>query len=548
MLITSKYDGNCTACGGAIRAGDRVSWVKGVRGVKHASCSEEGKAAKQAMVASRATDADLEIPLPDGCELYPYQRAGVAYMTARWGVLQADEMGLGKTIQVLASVNALRLEHVLVICPKSLAATWVREAMKWLIHTSVSTMSRHMLGERVASGVNLASSLLVVTYEEAKKYFATLAASYWDCVVVDEAHLVKNPKAQRSKTVYALAAKAPRRWLLTGTPVPNKPVELFPLLALADSDEWNLGGAGYWRFARRYCDAQKKPIRCKRDAPRAYQTSDGWFRDVMTVDGASNLEELQERLRSTVMIRRLKADVLADLPPKVRQVIELPANGARAALRAEQKLVTQTLGEPVDWAEAVRQLHASDPVAFAELARVRAETALAKVPAVLEHVRMALEGGVSKLLLWGHHHAVIDALVAGLADYSPAELTGRTSSEDRQAAVDRFQTDPACRVFVGSIQAGGVGLTLTAASLVLFAESSWVPAENTQAEDRAHRIGQRDTVTVQHLALEGSLDAHILQTVLAKQQVADLGLDHEYSGGRDRTGPSHCREPGLAPD
>jgi len=545
VILTSKYDGNCTTCGGAIRAGDRVSWTKGVRGVKHASCSEEGRAAQAATVASRATDAGLEIPLPDGCELYPYQRAGVAYMVTRTGVIQADEMGLGKTIQVLAAVNALRLEHVLVICPKSLASTWVREGRKWLMEPSVSRTP------------DFSGALVVVTYEEAKKFAETLALIQWSAVAVDEAHLVKNPKAQRSKVVYSLAAKAPRRWLLTGTPIPNKPIELFPLVALADPVEWNPGGKGFFRFARRYCDAHQETV--------------ARGKTVWIMNGASNLEELQERLRSTVMIRRLKADVLADLPQKIRQVIELPANGAKAALRAEQKLVMHTLGGPLDWAEAVRQLQASDPVAFAELARVRAETALAKAPAVVEHVRMALEGGVSKLLLWAHHHSVIDVLVADLAEYSPVELTGRTSAEDRQAAVDRFQSDPACRVFVGSIQAGGVGLTLTAASLVLFAESSWVPAENTQAEDRAHRIGQRDTVTVQHLALEGSLDAHVLQTVLAKQEIADLGLDREtnppvhetnppvhetgspvhettHSGGLDRTGTSPRREPGLAPD
>lgn len=309
MLITSKFPGTCLFCQRSIQVGDQVSWIKGRRGAEHAACSAEGKTAKVAVQESRAVDAAIEIPAPDEMAYLPYQRAGIAYAAARAGTLIADEMGLGKTIQVLGLINAdATINATLVICPKSLTLNWYREARKWLVRATTIGL---------VNGAVPPSALVIASYEGAKKHQEALATRSWDLVVVDEAHLIKNQKAQRTKTVHAIAKNAKRRVALTGTPIANRPVELFSILKLVDPGHWDQGPkGGFFAFARRYANA--------------HQTRYGW-----DFSGASNLPELQDRLRATCMVRRLKADVLTELPPKRRQVVEVGANGAAATVRAE---------------------------------------------------------------------------------------------------------------------------------------------------------------------------------------------------------------------
>jgi SWI/SNF-related matrix-associated actin-dependent regulator 1 of chromatin subfamily A len=531
MLITSKFPGTCTACNKSIAVGERVSWVKGVRGAKHASCSDEGKAVAVKVEASRATDAEIDVPAPDGLAYLPYQRAGVAYAAGRKGVLIADEMGLGKTIQALGAVNAdATVRSVLVIAPKSLTLNWIREAKKWL--TRPTTIQRAD-SDGDWSKTDL---FLVASYDEAKKFEATLAGSSWDLVIVDEAHWCKNPKAQRTKTVRAIAKRARRVIALTGTPIANRPIELWPLLQMIDAETWDPAGvvkgkavaagegAGFFRFAKRFCNAHAGRY--------------GW-----DFSGASNLPELQEKLRASCMVRRLKKDVLKELPTKRRQVVEIPANGSTRAVEAETAAwnefeseieaarVAVELARAEDdatYEAAVKRLSDKTRVAFTEISRLRHETALAKVDYVVDHVKLACEDDTEhKVVVMAHHKDVVAAIAAGLADLGVVTLTGDTDLETRQANVDRFQTDATCRVFVGSIMAAGVGITLTAASHVVFAELDWVPGNITQAEDRCHRIGQTESVLVQHLVFDKSLDARMAHVLVTKQAVADAGLDVE---------------------
>ena len=256
------------------------------------------------------------------------------------------------------------------------------------------------------------------------------------------------------------------------------------------------------------------------------------------VDGASHLDELQDRLRAAVMVRRLKKDVLTELPAKRRSVVVLPADGAGAAktLAAESagydaaqsavesaRLAVELAkaGGEDSYVAAVQRLHEASGAAFAEISKLRHATALAKVPQVLEYLRDLVES--EKIVIFAHH---LDVLAAIAAEFTGcAVLTGECSQEQRQAAVDRFQNSADCRLFVGSIKAAGVGLTLTAASHVVFAELDWVPGNVTQAEDRCHRIGQHDAVLVEHLVLDGSLDVKMANTLVAKQQIIDAALD-----------------------
>jgi len=244
------------------------------------------------------------------------------------------------------------------------------------------------------------------------------------------------------------------------------------------------------------------------------------------------------------MVRRLKADVLTELPPKRRQVVLLdPADvkGGVAALRAEQSGMARVETElakarvkaelakasdnPAEYASAVERLHEAQHAEFSEMSRLRHETAVVKAPAVAAHVADLLEAGEAKVAVWAHHHDVVDILREQLTDYGVVEITGETPQPERQAAVDAFQSPSGPRVFVGSITAAGTGITLTAAQTAVFAELDWVPGNVSQAEDRHHRIGQAGSVMIQHVLLDGSLDAKLANTLLAKQAVADRALD-----------------------
>jgi SNF2 domain-containing protein/helicase-like protein len=246
-------------------------------------------------------------------------------------------------------------------------------------------------------------------------------------------------------------------------------------------------------------------------------------------------------LVSNCMVRRLKGDVLKELPPKRRQVIEMPANGAGQAVAAEMSAwrshedriaelrLSVELAKASDdimvYRAAVAKLQEGIRASFTEMAKLRHDTAVAKVPYVVEHIKDCLDSG-EKLLVFAHHLDVIDAIVKEFPG-KVVKLDGRDSMEARNASVERFQKDPTIKLFVGGIMAAGVGLTLTAASHAVFAELDWVPANITQGEDRLHRIGQRNSVLIQHLVLEGSLDARMVRILVEKQEVIDRALDKQ---------------------
>lgn len=399
------------------------------------------------------------------------------------------------------------IKRVLIVCPASLKINWQREAIKWLTRP---------LTVGVADGKCWPQTdVVVINYENVKKR-PEIMETEWDLAVLDESHYIKNEKAQRTKATAAI--KARRRIALTGTPILNRPIELFTTLNWLDPAEWG----SFWTFARRYANAHAGRF--------------GW-----DLTGASNLDELQKRLRTTCMVRRLKADVLTELPPKRRQVVELQAG--RAALQAvleersrweadESKLreikaqaeQAKADGNDTAYKEAVKALSSARMAAFTELAELRHKVALKKVPAAVEFIRDALESS-SKIVVFAHHLDVIEALREGLEEFRPVVVTGSVSLDERQRAVDAFQIDPEVRLFLGNIKAAGVGLTLTAASHVLFVELDWTPGWVSQAEDRCHRIGQRDSVLVQHLVLDGSLDANLAKMLVRKQEVSDKALN-----------------------
>lgn len=356
-----------------------------------------------------------------------------------------------------------------------------------------------------------AGKALIVSYDSVRKWHPMIAEVEWDLLILDEAHLVKEEGTRRAKTIFGgkyrghefMPLQARRKLFLTGTPIVNKPQELWPLVKALAPD-----GLG----------------KSKADFTERYGSYYG--------NQSNQLDELHLRLRSQIMVRRLKADVLKQLPAKRRQVVLLDVAGAEGIVAAEARALTaqrealeRTRAEiaGLPHGEQVQRLRQCRGMALTEIARIRHETALAKLPAAIEHIAEVL-GNVDRAAIFYHHHDVGDGLAQEFRRIAVV-LDGRTDLAERQKAVDAFQSDRRVRLFLGSIRAAGLGITLTAASVVVFVELDWTPAAMMQSEDRLHRIGQINPVLVQHLVIDGSIDAKMAKILIDKQAMMDAALD-----------------------
>lgn len=463
----------------------------------------------------------MMIPAPPGKEYLPYQLKGIRYALGGRGTLFADEMGLGKTVEAIGVINALSNGrndlNVVIICPAFLRLNWHIELDEWMVNScKVDVISYHQAGAlalEARTNRGLPGSI--------------------DVLIIDEAHYIKNPDAQRTKDVTEIAQYATKVLALTGTPAENCPIELWSILKVVCPEKWNretewpawiMGpdrkkshpgeGPSFWRFAERYCNLRYVE----------YVTRSGTHK-ALDFGGASNLDELAGLLRKTCMVRRLKRDVLQELPDKRRQLIVLPSTSDDSDLFPGL--------DDDSYFDVLRRL-TEDKVAFHEWSKRRHEQALAKVDASIRFIGDALEE-TRKLIVFAHHQDVIDVLRDGIgceiaANERVVSITGKTPMAERQQSVDCFQNDPSCRVIVGSLGAMGVGFTLTAADHVICVELDPVPGRMTQAEDRAHRIGQRKSLLVQHLVANGSLCARIARILVRKQAVLSRLLDKGSAG------------------
>lgn len=481
-------------------------------------------ARSSAATVSEADKLLVEEPVvPSGTTLFDYQKAGVVSMLTRTNNLLADEMGLGKTPQTVAYINTKKFKRILVVCPASLKINWEREIAAW----SEPKLSVQIINGRKALYDN-ASNVCIVNYDlltgNNNALKKQLLSTRFDLLVLDEAHYIKNAESQRAKAIVGhltvsngmrtwskgVAHVASHKMYLTGTPIPNRPVEGWVLFNSLDPKTFS----AFVPYIERYCNAFQEEV----PTPAGRML-------VWNARGASNLDELNFKLRSTIMTARRKKDVLASLPPKIRQVLILDGEDAEAAVAAEKKQIEKVLGTTVSYDDnLLSKLKDSKELSFGDMAKVRARLAKAKIKPVTSIVSDCLDGGLNKIVVFAHHHELIDGLYDGLKEYGAMKLTGETSQTMRQNIVDTFQNEPEARVFIGNMQAAGVGLTLTAASTVVMAELDWVPATVTQAEDRCHRIGQKDVVNVIHTVFDGSLDSKMVGVLMRKQRVMDSAI------------------------
>ena len=451
----------------------------------------------------------LPVPAPAGKAYLDYQLQGINYALNHPGTIIADEPGLGKTIQAIGVINANdTISSVLIICPASLKLNWRNEIDSWLTR---------FLPVAIFPEVG---QITIINYESLHKLPKSLLSP--DLLILDEAHYIKNEKSKRTNQTKVIAKTAKQTLLLTGTPILNRPREIWTLLQVANPGYWDPAvsyggksfgagdGGNFFRFGKRYCAAFKQHVGSTAcNATRGKCSACHW-----DFTGASNLDELQTKLKESCMIRRLKSDVLTELPEKRRQIIELE-------LKAEG--LPPEYDGIEDYDELVKKMR-SDKVLFEQISTLRHDQGLAKANSVISHVEAALEEGVEKIVLFAHHKDVILRLQQALRHHGMVTVTGDTAENERQMATEVFQDDPNCKLFLGSIGAAGVGITLHAASHVVFAEMDWVPGVMTQAEDRCHRIGQKNSVLVQHLVLDGSIDARMCKMLIKKQEVINAAI------------------------
>lgn len=417
--------------------------------------------------------------------LFPYQREGVAKIIDNKVLLLADEQGLGKTIQVIEALNIIKPKKTLIICPASLKLNWSNEFMKWQNYSSFHQVVKN---GRDTIQVDVAN-IVIVNYDLLSKSYIRdqLTDFNPEMVICDEAHYLKNAKTARTKSAFKLMKNADRKVMLTGTPMLNRPIELYPMLK-ALSPQTIQPYADYRSYGYKFCNAYEGR----------------WGFDV---SGHSNTDELNERLRYTFMVRRLKKDVLEELPDKQVSIIPFEQNG-------ETKEIVKQEGT-LDIEKLKRQPELGN---IGELAALRHKLALAKLPQCVSHIETLLES-VHKIVIFAYHRKVCEELSTELFNYNPQLVMGGTSMIKKQQAVDNFQKDKDARVFIGQINSAGAGLTLTAASTVVFVETTWTPGEIHQAIDRCHRIGQKDSVLAQFLVVENSLDETMLKTIFDKTKV-----------------------------
>lgn len=488
--------------------------------------------------ASRSSESSFRFPVPKGIVPYPYQRAGVEFMVqhADDAILLADEMGLGKSPQAIWLMNIIRPSTVLLVVPASLLRNWEREWGRF------STLSLPFHRVEKEGDFPKKPGVVVVSMDAAWRPWLKkdLHARTWDVVIVDEAHKLQNEEAHRSRAILGgggvktaeehPGVKTNLKILITGTPITSRMEQTWNLVRWL----WPHEFGNRRLFESQYCDA--KMSFGKRDTK-----------------GASNLDKFQERVRTLGMVRRLKADVLKELPPKIRQVIELPgkvdillnkstmefemAQANVDELRARRDLA-EASADPDALAIASGKLKEALAVRMDIMSRVRRMTAVAKAPLVVQHVKDCMEAGATKILIGAHHKELVTTLMTELAKFRPVKITGEDSGKDRDAAVQAFQKDPKCRIMVASILAAGVGLTLTASAHTVMAEMDWVPANIIQFEDRTHRIGQEaESVLYQYLVIEGSLDARMVNACVSKLAVSKAALDTDH-GDRPEGDPT----------
>ena len=428
-----------------------------------------------------------------------HQKVAIEKLLANDKFILADDMGLGKTTAAVIASMECDVKKVLIVCPASLKINWEREIKNY-------TDKKVLIVEGRKWGSTF--DYYIINYDILKNYHTTeksedsddyklLVNEKFDLAIVDEAHYVSNTTANRTRLLNDVLETIPRVWLLTGTPMTSRPINYFNLLKIVDSPL----ALNWQSYVRRYC--------------KGYQFSVG-NRKVWNTSGASNLDELRERTKSYVL-RRMKIDIL-DLPEKIVTPVFVELTSKMYDEELEE--FTRISNDKKD--------NETISVTLNRLMKIRQLIAYEKVPYTCEIIDKCLDQG-KKVIVFTNFTMSLDMLHEKYKKNSVI-LNGSMSKEKKQESVDRFQNEDKVKIFISNIVAGGVGITLTAGEVVVMNDLSFVPAHHSQAEDRAYRYGQKNSVLVYYPVFENTVEKIIYNILQKKKGVIDQVMgDGEYS-------------------
>ena len=414
-----------------------------------------------------------------------HQKEAIEKLAGSRRFILADDMGLGKTTATIIAALETGAKKILIICPASLKINWQREIENYSDRSVYIAEGKKFSTE---------SDFVIVNYDILKNFHdmkdkdkSLLNQSEFELVILDEAHMISNPQAQRTKIINHYVKNIKRVWLLTGTPMTSRPMNYYNLLNIIESPV----AQNWMAYAIRYC--------------QGYQFTAG-KRKVWNVTGASNLEELRDRT-SKQILRRLKEDVL-DLPDKIISPVYL---------RLKSKDYEELMGEYYDWFDNKKDESSSLTVQFSKLMKVRKVIANEKTKQTIEFAENIIEQG-KKVIIFTNFTDTLQTIYQHFGKQA-VYLDGSCSKPHRQHAVDEFQDNEKIKVFVGNLKAAGVGLTLTAAEVVIMNDLSFVPAEHAQAEDRAYRYGQKSNVLVYYPLYENTIEGAVYDILNRKKEI-----------------------------
>uniref|UniRef100_A0A9J8A0R0 SWI/SNF-related matrix-associated actin-dependent regulator of chromatin subfamily A-like protein 1 n=1 Tax=Cyprinus carpio carpio TaxID=630221 RepID=A0A9J8A0R0_CYPCA len=435
--------------------------------------------------------------------LMPFQRDGVNFAVSREGrLLLADDMGLGKTVQAICIAAYYKSEWpLLVVAPSSVRFTWAEAFRRWLPSVRADSINVVVTGRD-----SLRSGLInIISYDLLNRMDKQQPSSPFSVIIMDESHFLKNMKTARCRAALPLLKTAKRVILLSGTPAMSRPAELYTQILAVRPSLF----PRFHDFGTRYCDAKQLPW--------------GW-----DYSGSSHLGELKLLLEETLMLRRLKSEVLSQLPAKQRKVVTVTTDGTNSRTKAALNAAAKELKSQEKEALLVFFNH----------------TAEAKIRAIMEYISDMLECGREKFLVFAHHKLVLDSITKELAEkgISYIRIDGSTASAERQQLCDRFQSSQKSCVAVLSVTAANMGLTLHSADLVVFAELFWNPGVLIQAEDRVHRIGQTSNVDIHYLVAKGTADDYLWPMIQEKMNVLEqVGLSESNISEKAESASFHSK-------
>lgn len=446
---------------------------------------------------------------------YQYQLEGVRYALDHKRCIFGDQPGLGKTLQAICAVVKAHQEAqrygesfpTLVICPASLKINWQREFKKFAGLDAIILDDRNrydwqrFIELKNGKGESI-SSVFIVNYESLRKFFVTevkqssrfsLSSIKFDdriklfkSIIIDESHKCKSTKTQQSKFVEGICRGKQWIFALTGTPVVNNNTDLIQQLKILGRLE-DFGG--YKRFTSQFCDGPKQ---------------------------SSNLRRLNYQLWMTCFFRREKQKVLTQLPDKMRQYITCDITNREEYNAAEADIIKYMRQyKNADDDKIARTMRGE---VIVRLGQLKAISARGKIKAVSDFIHDVIDGG-EKLIMFAYLKEVVDALKKEFPD--AVTVTGSGNVTQKQTAVDRFQNDPDCKLIILNYKSGGTGLTLTAASRVGFIEFPWTYSDCEQAEDRAHRNGQKNAVNCYYFLGDRTIDNYMYQVIQTKKNIAN---------------------------